>query len=178
MEAVFQLWNEHIPDKSRFPGTTDAGYADQAVQGNVDGKILEIVLGRTTQFEPPVLALGGFGSSLEGIDGPVTSQILAGEGCLMAFELGGWALKHQGAATFSVAWTYINDLIGLLHHAGFMFDDDHRVLVIPESLEQVDQSVGISGMESDAGFIEHIKGVDQPAAQTAGEIHAFSFSPR
>ena len=177
MEAVFQLWNEHIPDKSRFPGSTDTGYADQAVQGNVDGKILEIVLGRTTQFEPPVLALGGFGSSLEGIDGPVTSQILTGKGCLVAFELGGWALKHQGAATFSMAWTYINDLIGLLHHAGFMFDDDHRVLMIPESLEQVDQSFGISGMESDAGFIEDIKGVDQPAAQTAGEIHAFGFSP-
>ena len=54
---------------TRVAGTTDTRYADQAVQGNVDGKILEIVLGRTTQFEPPILAL-------EGLDLPLKASMV------------------------------------------------------------------------------------------------------
>ena len=176
MKAVFQLWNEHIPDKSRFPGTTDTGYADQAVQGNVDRKILEIVLGRTTQFEPPVLALGGFGSSLEGIDGSVTSQILAGEGCLMAFELGGRALKHQGATTFSVSWTNINDLIGLLHHAGFMFDDDHRIAQVAEPDQCFQKPSVVALMEADGRFVQHVHDARQTAADLGGQAYSLTLT--
>ena len=77
-----------------------------------------------------------------------------------------------------MAWTYIDDFIGCLHHVRFVFDNHNGITMISQCLEQVDEPIGIAWMQAHTGFIQHIECVNQAAAQTTGEVDSLGSRKR
>jgi hypothetical protein len=65
------------------------------------------------------------------------------------------ALEDDLAACRAMAGSKIHNLIGRPHHAGFMLNDQHGIAGVAQLLQNSNQSVRVSWMQTDTGFIEH-----------------------
>ena len=59
-----------------------------------------------------------------------------------------------------------------------VFYDDHRIFRIAQTLEGGDKSAGVTGVEADAGFVEHIEHAGESGAELGGEADALGFAAR
>ncbi len=57
--------------------------------------------------------------------------------------------------------TKIDNVIAFFNDLGIVLDDDDRILVGAQALENFDQAPAIARMETDGGFIEHIERIDE-----------------
>ena len=72
----------------------------------------------------------------------------------------------------------IDDLIGSQDHLRIMFDHDDRVLPLPQLLERLQETEGVSCMEADARLIEDIKRFSESRAQCPCKGNPLIFSAR
>ena len=50
-----------------------------------------------------------------------------------------------------------------------MFDHDHRVALVPEAFENLDQTVGVGRVKSDGRFVEDVQRAAEAAFTVGGE---------
>ena len=56
----------------------------------------------------------------------------------------------------------IDHVIGRPHQRRVVLDDDDRVALVPQRLQDPDQPVGVAGMQPDRRFVEHEQRADEP----------------
>ena len=66
------------------------------------------------------------------------------------------ALKDDLTAQTSSVRSYVDEVVGSPHDFLVVFDNDNRVAYIPKFFEHFDETVGVTGMKTDAGFVENI----------------------
>ncbi len=66
----------------------------------------------------------------------------------------------------------IDDGVGLAHRFFIMLDDDHRVSLIPQLQQRIEQHAIVSRMETDRRFIEDVEDADETAADLSCQPNA------
>jgi hypothetical protein len=72
--------------------------------------------------------------------------------------------------------TYIDEVIGSAHDLLVVLHHDDGVAYSLQFLEHMDETVGISRVETDAGFIEDIQRAHETASETRREVDALTLT--
>ena len=65
------------------------------------------------------------------------------------------ALGHYPAASFSASWSQVYYPVGAFYCFLVVFHNNYAVALVPETLQCVDQSPVVAGMEPYGGFVQH-----------------------
>src|SRR5438876_472557 len=84
-------------------------------------------------------------------------------------------LKNHLAASRSMPWAEIDDLISRAHYGGIVFDHEHSVARIPKLLEDAHEPLGIARVQAHAGLVEDEKRINQTGAEASSQIHPLGF---
>jgi hypothetical protein len=106
------------------------------------------------------------------------AKVLPGERSLGFEDLRTRSLEDDLTASGPVSWAEVDELVGDAHDAGFMFDHNDCVSRIAELFKDTNQALGVAGMQSNAGLIEHEKRINQPGAEAGGQTHTLRFAAR
>jgi hypothetical protein len=66
------------------------------------------------------------------------------------------AIAHDLATVNTRQGTHIDDTVGSAHNLGVVLDHDNRITQVTQTLQHLNQSVGIAGVQTNARFIENI----------------------
>ena len=106
----------------------------------------------------------------------VRTKELAGIGYLAFTKILRGPFGNQFPAAVTTIGSQIDDPIRYFDDIQVVFDDQHRVASFNQALQHFDEFVHICSVESDRGFIEHIKGsACGTARQFLGEFHPLGF---
>ena len=73
--------------------------------------------------------------------------------------------KHDAAALLARAEAEIDDVVGDLDHVGVVLDDEHRVALVAELAEDVDQPQVVARVQADRRLVEHVERADERRSQ-------------
>ena len=79
---------------------------------------------------------------------------------------------HDVPAAHARAGAEIDDVIGRPHRVFVVLDDDHRVALVAEPGQRVQQAVVVARVQADRRLVENVQHADQPAADLAGQADA------
>ena len=109
-------------------------------------------------------------------DGAAPGEVIGGERTSGLGQGIGRSLEDDVTAGFAMARAEIDEMIGGAHDGGFVFHNDDGIPEVTQTLEDGDEALGIARMQSDAGFVEDIQGVDETRPEAGGEVDAFGFA--
>ena len=106
-------------------------------------------------------------------------QILSGKGSRRIGYLLGRAAGDQGAASVAALGTHVENIVAGLDEVEVMLNNDNRIALIGEPLENTDQSVNVVGMKAGGGFVQDIDCFSGAAAgQLGGQLDALRLASR
>ena len=76
---------------------------------------------------------------------------------------------HHPAAALAGAGTQLEHEVGLLDRGEIVLDHQHRVAAVAQPAQQGQQPVGVPGVETDRGLVQHVERVHQLRAEGVGE---------
>ena len=62
------------------------------------------------------------------------------------------------------------------HHGLVVLDDQHRVALLLQVAERVDQAAVVARVQADRGLVQHVAHADQARADAGGQPHALQFA--
>ena len=77
---------------------------------------------------------------------------------------------------FAGARTEIENVVGRENRIGIVFDDQQGVAQIAQTLQDLNQAVGVARMKADGRLIQHVKRAHQMRAERCGELNALRFA--
>jgi hypothetical protein len=173
-EARLQERQQDVANEGSFSRAAHSGEADEAVEGNLNGQILEIVTACALEREVGQMGLDGALGRQGGLLG--AGEELSGERVRVFQEGLEGALEDNVAPGRALPRPKVDDLVGGAHDAGFVFDDDDGVAGVAKILEDANQAFGIPRMEPHAGFVEDEQGVHHAGSEAGGEVDALGFA--
>jgi hypothetical protein len=88
------------------------------------------------------------------------------------------ARGHNLAPMHPCTWADIEHVIRLADGFFVMFDHDHRIALIAQVFQRIQQAGIVALMQTNRGFIKHIKNPREARADLAGQTDALAFTPR
>ena len=160
---------QHVVHERRLAGSADAGHAGQHVQRDADVDVLQVVLARAEEADllaraPPPRPRHR--------NRQLLAQILRGERARLLHQSFERARKHHAPALLAGAQPQIDDVIGDPDHVGVVLDHDHRVALVAELPQDVDQPLVVARVQADGGLVEHIQRADQRGTERGREVDA------
>jgi len=76
---------------------------------------------------------------------------------------------HDPTAEFTGARPDVDDEVGQANGLLVVFDDDHRVAEVAQTLERGDQSSVVTLVQADRRLVQDVEHADEVAADLAGE---------
>ena len=70
----------------------------------------------------------------------------------------------------------VDDPIRFLDGVLVVFDHDHRVPQVAETVQRVDETPVVTLVQTDARFVEHVQGPDETGTDLAGETYALGLA--
>ena len=83
---------------------------------------------------------------------------------------------HHAAAVLAGARSHVHDPVGPAHHLEIVLDDEQRVARTLELIERGEQGLGVRGMQSRRGLVEHVDDAEEIRADLRGEPQALQFA--
>ena len=80
------------------------------------------------------------------------------------------------AAVLAGAGAEVEDVVGGAHDVGVVLDDEDGVAEVAQVVQDVDEPVGVAGVQADGGLVEHVERADQTRAERGGELNALRFA--
>ena len=103
-------------------------------------------------------------------------QILSGQAFGRFAKVFERSLRDDFAAANPRPRTEIDDVIGRAHRFLVVFDDDHRVSLVAEVLEAVEQQAVVARVQADRRLVEDVNHSDESATNLGREANALAFS--
>ena len=69
--------------------------------------------------------------------------------------------EHHLAALFSSLGSEIDDMIAFFNDLRVMLDDDHRILIGAQALQNLDETATVARVETDGRLVEDVKRIDE-----------------
>src|SRR4051794_6063976 len=111
--------------------------------------VLGAAASRGTATNPSPTQADGLGKPAHPASGAdVGREVLAGEGVTGRDEVGGRALEDDPTAVASGAGAEIDDPVGVRHDCLVVRDDDHRLAGVDEAVQQAEQLLDISEVQT------------------------------
>ena len=76
------------------------------------------------------------------------------------------------ATVLARARAKIENAVAGAHHVGIVLHNQHGVSEVPQSVQNVDQSVRIAGVQPDRWLVEHVECSNQLRSQRGRELNA------
>ena len=88
-----------------------------------------------------------------------------------------WSGIEHLATLGARARPHVDDIIRLQDRLPVMFDNDEGIALIAKLTEVVEQALMVTGVKTDAGFIEDVEDAGQRCAELMSQAHALHFAP-
>ena len=152
---------QHVLDQTRFARARDTGHADQALQREFDGDVLQVVL--THAFQNHARRAVGDHALKAHAHLFATTQIRAGHGVGQA-QVIGRAVKHNLPAFFAGAGAHVDHAVGRQHHRRVVLHHHQGIARIAQAVHGFGDAAHVARVQADAGLVQHKQGVDQRGA--------------
>jgi hypothetical protein len=86
------------------------------------------------------------------------------------------ALIDNMAAAVACVRTHVDNMIRYFDHITVMFDHNHRIALVAQLLQQLIQTVDITRMHPDTGFVKDVHHIHEAAAQVLDHFDALRFT--
>ncbi len=93
-------------------------------------------------------------------------------------QTGKVAFVDDASAQFAGGWSNVQNVIGRAHHLGVVFDDEHGVADVAQVLQQTNQTIVVSRMQTDRRFVEHVERAHEGRAEIGCELNTLRFAAR
>src|SRR5262245_1089402 len=94
------------------------------------------------------------------------------------FDLVNGAMKDKVSAEFTTTWADLDKVVGVSDDGFLMFNHKKGVSLVAQPLEHSNETVHISGVKTNAGFIKNEERVNQRGAEASGEIDPLHLATR
>ena len=88
------------------------------------------------------------------------------------------AREHDAPALLAGAEAEIDDVIGDLDHVGVVLDDEHRVALVAQLPQDVDQPQVVARVQADRRLVEHVQRADERRAERRRQVDALRLAAR
>ena len=136
-----QGWCQDVLHQGRLARAANAGHANQALQGQLDRDVFQVVLART--FEHKARRVVGDQARKAQPDLAPPAQVGAGQGVGLA-QVGGAAVKHDLAAALARARAHVDHAVGRQHHGRVMLHHHQGVAGVAQALHGHDDAVHVA----------------------------------
>ena len=152
--GALQRGVEHVVHERRLARSADAGDDGQRVERDLDVDVLQVVLARADQrgcaAACPRRRVAGTGIA----SSPRRYLAVSDRG---SFELLERARKDHAAAMLAGAQPHVDDVVGDRNHVGVVLDDEHRVALIAQLPQDLDQPLVVARVQADRRLVEHVQ---------------------
>ncbi len=166
---------QNILYEGGLAGARDARDADQTLQRQADINVLEVVLARALEFQPPVgdrlrnhlVRFGGVGQCLPRTpatecrhfvggsdDGLAAAQVLARQRLGIAPNFLGAAEEDDLATALTCARPHVKNAIRFQHDLRIVFHHHQRVACVAQTLHDADDPLHVARMQADRRFVQ------------------------
>src|SRR6267378_3543822 len=94
------------------------------------------------------------------------------------YDLAVGAGADDFSAIFSSTGAEVENAVGGTHDVGIVLDDKDGVSQVAQVVQDLDEPVRISTMETDGRLVEHVERSDQPRAERSRKLNALRFAAR
>ena len=95
--------------------------------------------------------------------------------CSRSGEIAG---KHHAAALLARAEADVDDVIGDANHVLVVLDDEHRVALIAQLPQDVDEPLVVARVQPDRRLVEHVERADQRRPERRRQVDALRLAAR
>ena len=166
---------QNVIHKGALAGTAHAGDTGERAQRNPHINVLQVVFLGPENFQPAFF-LGGRNALFGHGNAQFAGQILAGERGAVGQNFRQRAGGDQFAAMNPGAGAEIKNVIGGANGVGIMLNDEHGVAEVAQSLERGEQTVVVTLVQADAGFVQHIEHANERGTNLGGQSNALGFA--
>ncbi len=166
-----------VVEQGGFSGAADATETNQALQGDGEIEIAEIVFGDAVKAQPLEILFCHHRPALRGkLDAFAAGEIGAGDALRRSRHFRDGALEHDVPAAAAGFRADFNHVIGGADHGLVVFDHDDGIARVGERTDDADEAVDVARVQADARLVEDKEGVPERGAQAAGEVDALNFT--
>ncbi len=105
-------------------------------------------------------------------------QVLGGQRPRLVHEALEAAAVDHAPALLAGAQPEVDDMVGDADHVGVVLDDDHRVALIAQLPEDVDEAPVVAGVQADRRLVEHVERADQRRPERRRQVDALRLAAR
>src|SRR3990170_7962308 len=164
---------ENVVDQGGFSGAGNAGHSHQGAERNHDIDVLQVV---SPGAEDAQESAGGQAPAGRHGDAQFTAEVARGKRLRRGEELRAGTGEEHAPAQFAGAGAEIDDVVGGGDGIGIVFDQQDGIAEVAQALENFDQAVSVTRVQSDGRFVQHIQGADQMGAERGGQLDALGLA--
>ena len=165
---------EDVAHERGFSRAGNTCHGAEHAERELGSEVLDIVVGDA--FENDVAL--GFAAFFGDRDGLFPLEVIGCEGVFCRCKILGWAAVEELTTGNATAGADIHQLVGGADHGFLVFHDKKRVSFVTKTLHDLNEAGGVARVESDAGFVEDEKGIDEGCSEASREVDALDFAAR
>ncbi len=170
-----QRFVQDIAHQRGLARAADAGDADQLPERDRNVNTLEVVRARPDDFQRLAVSCP---PHLRDRDLFAPRQVRAGQRPGVCEDLLRRAFRDDAPAVFARGRPEVHHPVRGQDRVGVVFDDQHGVAEVAQSLERVEQAVVVARMQSNGGFVQNVEHAHQARTHLGGESDALGLPPR
>ena len=168
VQVAIERLDQDVADQRTFARAGNAGDADQRPERNLDVDVLQVVVPGAANAERFVAdGRGAAGTAIVSSPERYWPVRLRGSRAIAVGRTHG----HDLAAAHAGARAEVDDVVGRAHRVFVVLDHDHRVALVAQLGQRVEQPIVVAWMQADRGLVENVKHADQSAADLAGQAN-------
>src|SRR3984885_7416135 len=172
-ELFCNQFHQDLAHQARLARAGNASHGSEYSQRKIDIEFMDVVATGATQPQP---ALGRARRSVW--HNVVAEQVTAGLRLLYLLELLQRTAVEQMATEFAGAWPDVDNPIRMPDPIDLVFDHEQRIASGFQSVERRQQRLGVRGMKSGGGLVEHIDDAEQIGTHLGCKSQALQFARR
>ena len=174
-EVARQGGVQHVLHQRALARARDPGHADQALQREGHGHVLQVVLGGLFQDQA---RRRGLHQALE-----AQTHLLARAEVLACQRIGAarrlWrAVEDDLPAALAWAGAHVDQPVGRQHHGRIVLHHHQGVAGVAQAVHGLHDAVHVARVQADAGLVQHEHGVHERGAQRRGQVDALHLATR
>jgi hypothetical protein len=173
--ATPQARAEHVVHQRRLAGAGHARHRGEGPEREAHVERLQVVeRGALHVQEQPVAAP----PARRDRDAQVAAQVLRRQAARLVLERLGRPLVDDLAALLARSGTEVDHVVGGLDERGVVLDDDDRVPLVAQRLQDPDQPVRVARMEAYRRLVQHEERAHETGAERGGQRDALRLAAR
>ncbi len=165
---------QRLVDQRALARSAHAGHANQRRQRHPRLDALEVVGRDALDHQRP--RLGDAPSLLGQRNRQLAAQVAAGHRVAVGGHFRRRAFGHDLAAVQARAGPDVDQVVGGAHDRFIVLDHQHRVTLLLQAAQRVDQPLVVALVQADRRLVENVAHADQPRANAGGQPHALQLA--